>query len=139
MALQGLVGTFHAEHRRLYSYDLPSAPVELVNLRLTAVGALPRRAPHVPAAGVGRLAEAHVGSRPVYFRRAGFLDTPSYARDRLAPGMALTGPAIVEQSDATPLIAPGFHARVDAAHNLVVERETAERGVGERGAAAQTA
>jgi N-methylhydantoinase A len=137
--LETLVATFHAEHRRLYSYDLPSAPVELVNLRLTAVGALPRRAPHVPAAGVGRLAEAHVGSRPVYFRRAGFLDTPSYARDRLAPGMALTGPAIVEQSDATPLIAPGFHARVDAAHNLVVERETAERGVGERGAAAQTA
>jgi N-methylhydantoinase A len=139
VALQGLVGTFHAEHRRLYSYDLPSAPVELVNLRLTAVGALPRRAPHVPAAGAGRLAEARVGSRPVYFRGAGFLDTPSYARDRLAPGMALTGPAIVEQSDATPLIAPGFRAGVDAAHNLVVGRETAVRGVEERGAAAQTA
>jgi N-methylhydantoinase A len=120
--LGGLVGTFHAEHRRLYSYDLPSAPVELVNLRLTAVGALPRRERHVPAAGAGRLAEARTGSRPVYFRGGGFLDTPAYARDRLTPGMTFTGPAIIEQSDATPLIAPGFRARVDAALNLVVER-----------------
>ena len=39
--LEQLVATFHAEHRRLYSYDLPNAPVELVNLRLTAVGTLP--------------------------------------------------------------------------------------------------
>jgi N-methylhydantoinase A/oxoprolinase/acetone carboxylase beta subunit len=36
--------------------------------------------------------------------------------------MTFDGPAIVEQSDATPLIAPGFHARVDAAHNILLER-----------------
>ena len=123
--LQGLVSTFHAEHRRLYSYDLPAAPVELVNLRLTAVGALPRRETLGSAAGAGGLADARIGNRPVYFRGAGFLDTASYARDRLAPGMALHGPAIVEQSDATPLIARGFPGRVDAAHNLVVERGSA--------------
>ena len=91
-------------------------------LRLTAVGALPRREPLGPANGAGRLADARLASRPVFFRAAGFLDTPAYARDRLAPGMAFDGPALVEQSDATPLIAPGFHARVDAAGNLVVER-----------------
>jgi N-methylhydantoinase A len=120
--LETLMATFHAEHRRLYSYDLPSAPVELVNLRLTAVGALPRRETRPLAAGAGDLARARTGSRPVYFRGVGFVDTPSYARDGLAPGMALEGPAIVEQSDATPLIAPGFHARVDAAHNILLER-----------------
>ena len=116
------MATFHAEHRRLYSYDLPSAPVELVNLRLTAVGALPRRETRPPAAGGGDLSRARTGSRPVYFRGVGFVDTPSYARDGLAPGMTLAGPAIIEQSDATPLIAPGFHARVDAAHNILLER-----------------
>ena len=36
--LQQLVEAFHHEHRRLYSYDLPNAPVELVNLRVTAIG-----------------------------------------------------------------------------------------------------
>jgi N-methylhydantoinase A len=123
--LQALVATFHTEHRRLYSYDLPSAPVELVNLRLTAVGALPRRETRMPVTGTARLADARIGSRPVYFRGAGFLDTPSYARERFVPGMAFDGPAIIEQSDATPLVAPGFHARVDAAHNILLERRAA--------------
>jgi N-methylhydantoinase A len=120
--LETLVATFHAEHRRLYSYELPSAPVELVNLRLTAVGALPRRETHVPAAGTGRRADARTGRRPVYFRGAGFVATPAYSREGLAPGMAFDGPAIIEQSDATSLVAPGFHARVDAAHNVLLER-----------------
>jgi len=101
---------------------LPSAPVELVNLRLTAVGALPRRETRPPGASGGGLASARTGSRPVYFRGVGFVDTPSYARDRLAPGLVLDGPAIVEQSDATPLIAPGFRARVDAGGHILLER-----------------
>src|SRR5262249_60988860 len=41
--LAELTATFHAEHRRLYTYDLPGAPIELVNLRVTAIGTLPRR------------------------------------------------------------------------------------------------
>jgi N-methylhydantoinase A len=120
--LQALTATFHAEHRRLYSYDLPSAPVELVNLRLTAVGALPRRETRSPTAAAGGLAQARTGRRPVYFRGVGFVETPSYARDRLSPGLTLEGPAIIEQSDATPLIAPGFRARVDAAGHILLER-----------------
>jgi N-methylhydantoinase A len=120
--LRALVGTFHAEHRRLYSYDLPAAPVELVNLRLTALGALPRRATGVAGGGASRLEDAVTGRRPVYFRGAGFVDTPSYAREGLTAGMVLDGPAFIEQSDATPLVAPGFRARVDAAHNILLER-----------------
>ena len=42
--LDELLATFHAEHRRLYTYDLPGAPIELVNVRVTAIGLLPRRA-----------------------------------------------------------------------------------------------
>jgi N-methylhydantoinase A len=120
--LQALLSTFHGEHRRLYSYDLPAAPVELVNLRVTAVGALPRRETRPAATGGGRLADAQTGERRVYFRGAGFVSTPCYAREGLSPGMAFDGPAIVEQADATPLVAPGFRARVDPAHNILVER-----------------
>ena len=72
--------------------------------------------------GGSRSGEAMTGRRPVYFRGAGFVDTPSYAREGLTAGMVLEGPAIIEQSDATPLVAPGFRARVDAAHNILLER-----------------
>ena len=127
--LSALVSTFHAEHRRLYTYDLPNAPIELVTLRVTAIGALPRRAAPAleslsPTGGEGRARGSSVrgSSRPVYFRGRGFIDTRVYARAELTPGMTFDGPAIIEQSDSTPLVAPGFRARVDEAHNLLLER-----------------
>ena len=40
-------------------------------------------------------------------------DTPVYRRDDLTPGMAFTGPAVVEQLDATTLVPPGVDAMVD--------------------------
>jgi N-methylhydantoinase A len=117
-----LVETFHAEHRRLYSYDIPSAPIELVNLRVTAIGGLPQRAAPAAAATGAGLASARAGRRPVYFRGAGLVDTPCYARDRLAPGMRFDGPAVVDQDDATLLVTPGFRARVDTATDIILER-----------------
>ena len=47
-------------------------------------------------------------------------DTPIYRREGLLAGRALTGPAIVEQLDATTVIEPGDHARVDAFGNLEI-------------------
>ena len=122
MRVDELIATFHGEHRRLYTYDLPRASVELVNLRVTAVGVLPKRTPPPSAARGTDAQDARAGQRPVYFRGAGFAATPVYTRGRLAPGMALDGPAIVDQDDATCLVAPGFRARVDHAHNLLLER-----------------
>lgn len=121
-ALQALVATFHREHRRLYSYDLPAAPVELVNLRVTAVGALPHHERRAAGAGGGRRLDAVTGHRPVYFRGAGFVAAPCYARAGLGPDAVFEGPAIVEQDDATLLVAPGFRARVDDAHDILLER-----------------
>jgi len=122
--LRELGSTFHAEHRRLYTYDLPNAPIELVTLRVTAIGTLPKRnslAPEEGESGVrGSVGKAR--SRQVYFRSRGFVDTPIYSRDVLTPGTSFGGPAIVEQSDSTPLVAPGFRARVDDSYNLLMER-----------------
>jgi N-methylhydantoinase A len=120
--LADLVATFHAEHRRLYTYDLPRAPIEMVNLRVTAIGALPRRAAVGASPAGATLGDARLGERRVYFRGAGWLPTPRFARLRLAPGMRIDGPAVIEQDDATPLVAPGFRARVDDAGNLLLER-----------------
>jgi len=118
--LAELTATFHAEHRRLYTYDLPDAPIELVNLRVTAIGALPRR--RAPAAQAAGASHAMTDRRPVYFRGTGFVATPCYARGALAPGMSFEGPAIVTQDDSAPLVAPGFRARVDDADNILLER-----------------
>lgn len=120
--LHELIETFHAEHRRLYTYDLPRAKVELVNLRVTAVGLLPRRTAPAETATSAQTADAVADRRRVYVRGAGFTDVPVYARDRLGAGMVFTGPAIVDQDDTTCLVASGFRARVDHAQNILLER-----------------
>ena len=120
--LEELLATFHAEHRRLYTYDLPTAPIELVNVRVTAIGVLPRRATLAGDANGTDPSRARVGRRPVYFRGLGFTDTPCYARRRLGPGITFSGPAIIDQDDATTLVTPGVCARVDRAHNMILER-----------------
>jgi N-methylhydantoinase A len=119
--LAALVETFHREHRRLYTYDLPSATVELVNLRVTAIGRLPRRARPAAAPGGGDASAARAGQREVYVGRAGRAATPCYARAKLTAGMTFAGPALIDQEDSTTLVAPGFRARVDHALDIILE------------------
>jgi N-methylhydantoinase A len=120
---QELVSAFHHEHQRLYSYHLPNAPVELVNLRVTAIGLLPRLQPQRVGAAAADLDAALAEVRPVYFdRRGSFVDTPCYRRTGLAPGMTFEGPAVVDQDDTTTVIFPDFHVQVDTVGNLILAR-----------------
>ena len=113
---------FHDLHERLYSYKVPGEPIELVNVRLRAVGAVdkpPLREMDRRPGGASPSGERAVllpdaaEARPV----------PVYRRDRLAPGAALAGPAIVEESSSTTLLLEGMAAAVDAHGNLVVTLE----------------
>jgi N-methylhydantoinase A len=66
-------------------------------------------------------ASASIGSRDVWLPEAGTLvAVPVYDRERLEPGHRLSGPAIVEQMDATTLLLPGQTAAVDPYLNLDV-------------------
>jgi len=97
--------------------------VELVNLRVTAIGLLPKLTAQVVNTPITDLKAACTEIRPVYFdQAAGFVEIPCYARHRLNPGMTFDGPAIVDQDDATTLIFPNFRARVDPAGNLILSR-----------------
>jgi N-methylhydantoinase A len=118
-----LVEAFHRAHRRLYTYDLPSAPVELVNLRVTALGLLPKLKPQNSSVPPIDLNSALAEVRPVYFDQlGGYTETPCYVRQRLGPGMTFNGPAVIDQDDATTVVYPNFRARVDAMRNLILER-----------------
>ena len=48
-----------------------------------------------------------------------------YERDALEAGFAFSGPAIVQQSDTTTLVEPGWSATVDGAGNLILACEGA--------------
>ena len=54
--------------------------------------------------------------------RQSAVEAAVYARAALKVGDAFSGPAIIEQDDTTTLLAPGWHCRVDALGNLMLER-----------------
>ncbi len=128
-----VVAAFHAEHQALYGYDFVADPrqqVEWVNLRVTGIGPITRPRLHrltaYPTAG-GLAARARSAVRPVCFDATnGYVETAIYARDALAPGDVLTGPAVVEEFGSTVPVHPGFSARVDGFGNLVITRAAAE-------------
>jgi N-methylhydantoinase A len=114
---------FFREHERVYGYFTEDEPVQIVNVRVTAIGepdplvlqALARAATSDPKA-------ACAGERPAYFdETGGFVPTPLYRRERLLAGHVIAGPAIVDQMDATTVILPGQVATVDERANLVID------------------
>ncbi len=113
---------FHAAHEQRYGYARPDAPVELVNVRVTAIGGRPKPVfPQPPPAPSADPRPAQVGETLLAVGGEWSV-APVYERSRLAPGHELVGSALVVQEDATTVIPPGWRARVDAWLNLVCER-----------------
>jgi N-methylhydantoinase A len=98
---------FDAAHRSEFGHDFPEYEVEIVNIRLTAVGRLLDLQHQRVAAG--SLEDARLGRHPVAFRIDGeiqWLETSVFERELLPVGEDIRGPAVVTQLDSTTLV-PG--------------------------------
>jgi N-methylhydantoinase A len=115
---------FDERHAQIHGHAAKERPVEVVSYRLRVRVDVPKYQPRqepmppspLPADGAVK------GRRKVHFRGKGAVDTTLYERDTLGIGMAVTGPAIVEQFDATTVIPPGWTGRVDGFRNLILEK-----------------
>jgi N-methylhydantoinase A len=108
-SMAGLEAAFRQAHERRYGHA-SDGPAEIVNFRITAVGAVPRPAP-VRWSVAGTPAAARRVERAMRFGSAA-LRAPVYARAWLPAGAAVPGPAIVEEMGATTVIPPGWTATV---------------------------
>jgi N-methylhydantoinase A len=112
---------FDAAHERAYGYAAPEDTVELVNVRLAAIGMTPRPRPAPLREGSRHPDGALNGTREVWFAEiGGWRKTSVFDRAKLLGGNVITGPAIVEGHDASTLVHPGWEATVDQHANLVV-------------------
>ena len=108
---------FHAQHLQRFSYDEPGTPVEVVALRLAAIGRL---------AKPGTAPERTDGASPPCTHRAvwgkgGFVATAVWQRDGLNVG-AVTGPAVIEETYTSSYIPPGWAASLETSGALVARR-----------------
>jgi N-methylhydantoinase A len=113
---------FLAAHQRKYGHHDAAAPIEIVNVRLTARKPRTRSSLRrdLRCASPSR-ASAAGGTRPVWFAASGAVDAPFLERSTLAPGMVLEGPAVITQFDATTLLPPGSRLRVEESGSLLIE------------------
>ena len=120
-ALTGAWQAFHRQHEAEYGHCFDS-PVEIVNIRLTGSGPMPKIGKPAAPAG-GTLEAALVKTGPGVFRVAGelrTLPTAFYRREALPVGVAVPGPAIVLQMDSTTVVPPGATVTPDAGGNLII-------------------
>ena len=105
-------------HGIRYGTSAPDEPAELVSLRTTVSGLLPK--PPMVQGGEGGTADpAPFETRRIYFSETGgFVATPVYARAGLGAGAALDGPAVIEEAASTTLLLPGDGLEVDGYGNL---------------------
>jgi N-methylhydantoinase A len=120
--IDALAEGFAAAHQRMYGFLAEEEPVQLVTFRIEATGLVAKATlAQEPMQGADA-SGAICARRDVWIaEQERNLSCSIYERDLLKPGNRFTGPAIVEQMDATTLVLPGMTARVDEYLNLILE------------------
>jgi len=122
-SFQRVLESYHRKHEAIYGYSIEEASVEIVNVRLTAAGLvkkpkMKRQKPYRKKP----LKEAFSTRRSVFFEKYdGFEQTPVYVREKLMCGNFFSGPAVVEQYDATTVVYPEWEAEVDGFGSIVLK------------------
>lgn len=112
--------TFHQQHQSTYGYAKPEAKIEIVNLRMRAIGKSTPPPLSTKPLGDPESENAYLDTRPVIFHTEP-IPTLFYRAEALRPGNRLQGPAVVVRADTTILLSPTDQAWVDRLENINIE------------------
>ena len=110
-ALDAIAERFHAQHFTTYDYNAPDEPIQLVNMRVSAIGKFGAdfiASRNSPANGSGSISAR--SQREVYFKESGGTSCPVYDRGDLYAGAEIQGPAIIQESSSTVIVYPNQRA-----------------------------
>jgi N-methylhydantoinase A len=117
-SLEDLTARFHEEHERQHAYRRDETPVEIYQLKVTAVGTIPK--PELPREHTEEHEPEAKEHREAVFGDEHGVSAAVYERDDLRPGARIDGPAIIEQLDSTVIVPPGDRAEVDSFSNIII-------------------
>ena len=117
-AIESLPSMFEAEHLSRYGHNNPGERIEVVNLRVTAIGKNTVIEAESQHSNVAK--EAPIKA-PLYFAGA-WVEGEIVDRRSLTIRDVVHGPAVILEPDCTSLIHPGWSATVSSGGHLVVER-----------------
>ena len=115
-ALDAYLAEFHRQHEIVYTYSVPDEPVEIVNIRLRAVGLVDK--PNQRASRINGAAKP-VGTRALWFSDK--VTASVYDRKDLATGSVIHGPAVIQELSSATIVPPGATANIDPQENILLE------------------
>ena len=112
---------FHETYEREYTYRL-DAPVEVVGIHLVASAEVGKLEMRREEPGDSDATPAIKGRREVVdYALEGIHEANIYDGEKLRPGMAFTGPAIIEDPGTTVVVHPGDRVSFDGYGNIHIE------------------
>ncbi len=121
--IETIKAKFDAVHQQRYGFSALAEGAEIVSLRLSVTGVMPK--PPLEHIAVGDAAPpdaALVGHHPVFFDPAtGFQSTAVYRRAALRANNRIAGPALIEEHASTTVILPEDAAMIDEFGNIIIE------------------
>lgn len=116
---------FDREHELEFGHNFPENEAELVNIRVTGIGAFPSSELVTLPAATTPVADHVLYTDEVYFKLGddptGY-ETRFLRRDDLRAGHTVDGPAVVGEKDATTIIPPDYRATVTEYGDLELVR-----------------
>jgi N-methylhydantoinase A len=111
---------FDRMHQEAYGYCQPGAPIEMVNVRVRAIGRV--TPPPIPRQPLGSAdpSSAKWEKRPVVVGQ-GIQSVPHFWGNRLRPGHHVPGPAILVLDDTTVYLGPHDQATIDTYSNILID------------------
>jgi N-methylhydantoinase A len=112
---------FHAAYEKEYGYVEPDAEVEALDWYAIATFEGSRATRWVADQSPAASGDPVAGTREAYFPETGGMTAAAVVdRYRLAPGVTVEGPALIEERESTTVILPGDRASLSAQGNLIV-------------------
>jgi N-methylhydantoinase A len=119
-----LVSRFEAVYTTLFGRIIPKLEIEALSWTLAL--ATDRPLPAVAAAPTATGTPEPAGTRRMFDAVAGaYAEARVWLRETLAPGMQLTGAAVIVESETTTIVPAGFAAHINALGQIVLERQEA--------------
>jgi N-methylhydantoinase A len=115
-----IAASYHAEHDLLFGYSTPERPIEVLNIRLSAVGRTSNErislASELVIDGSERPSRRQIWSP----RQRAMVEVDVHQASALGPGAAISGPAIIELGTTTIVVLDQYDCLVDSSGSFVM-------------------
>jgi N-methylhydantoinase A len=119
-SLEKIAESFHARHRKTYGHQNRDEPVQLVNVRIAAIGAIPALLVRNRTSPQGT--NPVKSERQIWFRETGAIRATIYDRRLMPSGLTVSGPAVIESLDSTILVPPDWQAKINQDGFILLQR-----------------